>query len=156
MKERLDLKNAGTRLFEEIQKNNLNDTIEETVLYGDIGSLFPEYKTEHAQNTTRVNMAWLAVYALITLGIIVTGATAFSVPETQDLAMWSSLLCMGIIVYALHGRIMHMDAESLEKNKTRRFAYVLFGFSILITASIAIGAVVATAVFFATLIFSAG
>lgn len=156
MKERLDLKNAGMRLFDEIQKINLKESIEEAVLFGDVGSLFPEYKVEHIRNTMRVDLTWLGVYAFSIIMLVVTSISIFSIPLMQDFAIWFALAGMLVITYGLSKRIMYMDPESLSNVVTRRTGYVIFGLSILLTASVAVGAVVATFVFFTTLIFSAG
>lgn len=154
MKERLDLKNAGTKLFDEIEKANLNEAIQEAVSFDDVSLLFPEYKAEHIRNSMRVNMAWLGVYAIAIMGLVLAAVGIFNTAPIQDLAIWFTLAGMLAIIYCLHDRIMYMDSESLSKTRTRRAAYALFGFSILFTASLAIGAVISATLFFATLIFA--
>lgn len=156
MKERIDLENYGNRLFEEIQKINLANEIEETVLFGDIGSLFPEYQLERIRNTKHVDMAWLFVYALAIVGVSLAGAALFYSVPFKEISLWACLAGFSVILYSLNKRVPYMDRKSMSQKKVRRSAFWLFSLTLILTISTAVGALAATTVHVATVILSAG
>ena len=157
MKERLnDLEFSGRKLFDAIQEINIKAEIEDTVLVGDIGSLFPEYKIEKVLLNKKVDMAWLHLYMLAVGVNVLMGVALFYALPYKEVAFWAALVGFGFIIHQVYSRVLYINGEGAEFNKVRRTAYTLLGTIIILTMATLIGALTSTVLHVAALIFGAG
>jgi len=156
MKERLsDLEDSGSKLFDAIQEINVKAEIENTVLVGDMGSLFPEYKIEKVLLNKKVDMAWLHLYMLAVGANVLMGVALFYALPYKEIAFWAVLVGFGFIIHQVYSRVLYINGEGALFNKVRRTAYTLLGTIIILTMATLVGALASTVLHVAALIFGA-
>ena len=122
------LLSASERLFQEVSRTQLRTYIEESTANGNIADLFPEYKAQRVKQETQSSFAWLLVYGLAAMGVLLLGYIIQAVFPEYPASYWVVFTGL-LIALTLLGRRIHNQEKTLGRkiqNKKLRISTFAF------------------------------